>query len=216
MVNVMNMRCVEIGQALCPRIRASVSLRRLALISATSFALAGCGSIQVPLGDVFGSSDEGMQTASISAPTELSEPLETAPVPEPVTLPDTLTAVSPIAPAEDRREANAVADDILASFPERTRDQVSLTQADLDAMGRALTYVLSTQDEPGTFAWAHEATGRSGVMTPFRRLSSSDQGACRVISVEITDGGKNTILLADACRQGTNWVFITPRPGDVL
>jgi hypothetical protein len=34
--------------------------------------------------------------------------------------------------------------------------------------------------------------------------------------VEITDNGKDTILLADACMQNGAWVFVTPRAGQVL
>lgn len=175
-----------------------------------ALALSGCASVSVPFGDVFASKPEPLHTASIDAPeNEADSILDTSMPPE-------LNAVSPVEPAASGETSQRPMDDLIASLPADSEPRVSLSQADLNAMGSALTHVLSTDDDAGTFSWSHEATGRSGLMTPFRRLSSNSEGACRVVSVEITDNGNDAILLADACLQGDQWVFVTPRAGQVL
>ncbi|MEM6713222.1 MAG: hypothetical protein AAF590_13210 [Pseudomonadota bacterium] len=186
---------------------------------ALSTFLAGCASVSIPLGNVFGGDDSPQHTASIgvvepSTETSPDQPLSDQP------LPDSLNAVAPV--EQDRASNSAASDDqpveeLIATLQSQPADSgVRLSQSDLDAMGRALTQVLSADNEPGTFAWVHEATGRSGEMTPFRRVSSSGQGACRIVSVEIERTNEDTIFLADACRQGSQWVFVTPRAGQLL
>lgn len=183
---------------------------RFLAVGGLALALSGCASVSVPFGDVFGAKPEPLHTASIDTPqTNGEDAVDTAMPPE-------LSAVSPIEPEAPSAPSERPVDDLIASLPSDSEPRVTLTQADLNAMGSALTHVLSTDEDAGTFSWSHEATGRSGLMTPFRQLSSSSQGACRVVSVEITDNGKDTILLADACMQNGSWVFVTPRAGQVL
>jgi hypothetical protein len=176
-------------------------------------SLGGCASISIPFADFAGN----------DAPQDL-QPIHTASIdhtavdaPSQTDIPPALNAAMPVETASRASDAaqERPTDDFVASLPART-DRVSLTQADLNAMGRALTHVLASDADVGTFGWSHEATGRAGLMTPFRATSQGDQGRCRVVSVEITDGGRDTILLADACLQGGSWVFMTPRAGEVL
>ncbi len=192
------------------RMRVSAAPLRLIAVGGLALALSGCASVSVPFGNVFGAKPEPLHTASIDTTDSEAETAVDAP------MPPELTAVAPIAPATPSEPSERPADDLIASLPSESEPRVTLTQADLNAMGRALTHVLSTDEDAGTFSWSHEATGRSGLMTPFRQLSSSSQGACRVVSVEITDNSKETILLADACMQNGSWVFVTPRAGQVL
>lgn len=184
---------------------------RLAAILALALGLSGCASVSVPFGDFFERDPEPLYTASVGAPAPVDEDARDAPMPAEI------TAIAPIdgPRPEPADSAPNPVDELLASLPQR-ETRVSLTQSDLNAMGRALTHVLSSDEDTGTFAWSHQATGRSGLMTPFRQLSATDQGSCRVVSVEITDTGHDTILLADACLQGENWVFVTPQPGELL
>lgn len=192
-------------------------LAQLCCVGALGLVLSGCASISVPFGNLLGDDEDPMITGSIAplsdsatgAQTSLQTSLQ-APLPE------QLSAVAPVdgqsvAPATTRPE-----DDLIASMPSGTAAGVSLTQSDLNAMGRALTYVLESEDEAGTFSWSHETTGRSGLMTPFRQLSRSDQGACRVVSIEITDGDADKILLGDACQRDGQWVFVSPQAGQIL
>ncbi len=190
--------------------RVTATPLRLVVPIGMALALTGCASVSVPFGDVFGSKPEPLHTASIDASEGNADgSLDTSMPPE-------LNAVAPIEPARSSETSQRPVDDLIASLPADSSPRVSLSQADLNAMGRALTHVLSSDDDAGTFSWSHEATGRSGLMTPFRQLSSNSAGACRVVSVEITDNGNDTILLADACLQGDEWVFVTPRAGQVL
>jgi len=190
--------------------RVTATPLRLVVPIGVALGLSGCASVSVPFGDVFASKPEPLHTASIDAPeNDADSTLDTSMPPE-------LNAVSPVEPAASGETAQRPMDDLIASLPADSEPRVSLSQADLNAMGSALTHVLSTDDDAGTFSWSHEATGRSGLMTPFRRLSSNSEGACRVVSVEITDNGNDAILLADACLQGDQWVFVTPRAGQVL
>ncbi|MFN3226450.1 MAG: hypothetical protein ACE360_09415 [Hyphomicrobiales bacterium] len=196
------------------RMRVSAAPLRLLAVGGLALALSGCASVSVPFGDVFGAKPEPLHTASIATPEAEAETAVDAPVDAP--MPPELSAVAPVASAAPSAPSERPVDDLIASLPSESEPRVTLTQADLNAMGRALTHVLSTDEDAGTFSWSHEATGRSGLMTPFRQLSASGQGACRVVSVEITDNGKDTILLADACMQNGAWVFVTPRAGQVL
>ena len=188
--------------------------RASATACALSVLLAGCGTISVPLGDVFGVDDAPQYTAS----TDATDPA--APAASDQSLPESLNAVAPV--GQEAAEPTTTGTDqpvqeLLASLQNQPAETgVRLSQSDLDAMGKALTHVLASETEPGTFAWAHEETDKSGRMTPFRRLSTSSQGACRVVSVEIERGDEDTIFLADACRQNDEWVFVTPRAGEVL
>ena len=196
--------------------RATSAPLRLLAISGFALALSGCASVSVPFGDVFSAQSTPqptpLHTASINGPqTDDESVIDTSMPPE-------LSAVTEIEaqPVPSPAAVQSPVEELIASLPTESEPRVSLTQADLNAMGRALTHVLASDDDAGTFSWSHEATGRSGVMTPFRQLSSSSQSACRVVSVEITDNGHDTILLADACLQDGQWVFVTPQPGQVL
>jgi hypothetical protein len=190
--------------------RVTATPLRLVVPLGMALALTGCASVSVPFGDVFSSQPQPLHTASIDSPdSDADSSADTSMPPE-------LTAVSPIEPATPGETSQRPMDDLIASIPADSQTRVTLSQADLNAMGSALTHVLSTDDDAGTFSWSHEATGRSGLMTPFRRMSSNSDGACRVVSVEITDNNNDTILLADACLQGDQWVFVTPRAGQVL
>ncbi|MFK7793688.1 MAG: hypothetical protein AB8B88_13580 [Devosiaceae bacterium] len=194
------------------RITVKRAARALAL-GGFALALSGCASVSLPFGSLMGDNDE-LHTSSIAVPVE---PVETDDAP----LPAELAAVTPVNTTTPSQASDRPADDLMASMPPArsnpaSANDVTLTQSDLNAMGRALTHVLSTEEDSGTFSWSHEATGRSGLMTPFRALSRSQQEACRVVSVEITDGGADTILLADACLQDDQWVFVSPRPGQAL
>lgn len=190
--------------------RVTATPLRLVVLSGMTLALTGCASVSVPFGDVFGSQPQPLHTASIDSPdSDADSSVNTAMPPE-------LNAVSQLEPAASGERSQRPMDDLIASLPADSEPRVSLSQADLNAMGSALTHVLSTDDDAGTFSWSHEATGRSGLMTPFRRMSSNSEGACRVVSVEITDTSNDTILLADACLQGDQWVFVTPRAGQAL
>ncbi|MEO0384967.1 MAG: hypothetical protein AAF234_15575 [Pseudomonadota bacterium] len=189
--------------------RMTIAPLRLVVPVGMALALSGCASVSVPFGDVFGSKPEPLHTASVDAPDSNTDgSLDTSMPPE--------LAVAPIEPGAPGETSQRPMDDLIASLPADSQTRLSLSQADLNAMGSALTHVLSSDDDAGTFSWSHEATGRSGLMTPFRRMSSNSDGACRVVSVEITDNNNDTILLADACLQGDQWVFVTPRAGQVL
>lgn len=189
--------------------RVTTAPLRLVVPLGMALALTGCASVSVPFGDVFGSKSEPLHTASIEAPnSDIDSRVDT-------TMPPELNAVSPLETAAPDETPRPI-DELIASLPTDSQTRVSLSQADLNAMGSALTHVLSSDDDAGTFSWSHEATGRSGMMTPFRRMSSNSEGTCRVVSVEITDNGNDAILLADACLQGDQWVFVSPRAGQVL
>lgn len=183
--------------------------RRALIIGTLSFTLGGCASVSIPFGDVFETEPMPLHTASADAPATEADTAEDAP------LPPELSAVAPVDRDSTETASDRPADDLIANLSPAA-PRVSLSQADLNAMGRALTHVLSTDEDAGTFSWSHETTGRSGLMTPFRQLSASNQGSCRIVSVEITDNGNNTILLADACLQDDEWVFVTPRAGEIL
>ena len=185
---------------------------RLTVIGCAAFALAGCASVSIPFGDSLGIGQEPLHTASsTTVPTE--EEIAAA---ENTPLPTEISAVAPVAEPSTGEAADRPAEALIAAMPDLRADEVRLTQGDLNAMSRTLTQTLNTDPDVGTFDWAHAATGRSGVMTPFRSMSASGDGRCRVVSVEITDSGRNTILLADACQEGEDWVFVTPRAGQVL
>lgn len=190
------------------------ALSRAFAVCVVAATLGGCASISIPFASLSGDEE----------PQDL-RPLHTASVSETVTappsqnaLPPELSAAMPMGTATAARDetGDRPADDLIASLPQNRASRVSLTQADLNAMGSALTHVLASDDDSGTFAWSQEATGRTGLMTPFRATSEGEQGRCRVVSVEITDGGRDTILLADACLQNETWVFLTPRAGETL
>lgn len=190
------------------------ALSRAFVVCFVAASLGGCASISIPFASLSGN----------DAPQDL-RPLHTASIgdtaveaPSQSEIPPELNAAMPVEVAElasDER-VERPADDLISSLPRNPSSRVSLTQSDLNAMGRALTHVLATDADIGTFAWSHEATGRAGLMTPFRATSQNEQGRCRVVSVEITDRGRDTILLADACLQSETWVFVTPRAGEVL
>lgn len=190
------------------------AVSRAFAVCVVAASLAGCASISIPFASLSGGDEpqdlRPLHTASIDD-TAVEAPSQTE-------LPPELNAAMPMdtqsLAGDDTIERPA--DDLISSLPRHRTNQVSLTQADLNAMGRALTHVLASDADVGTFAWSHEATGRTGLMTPFRSTSEDEQGRCRVVSVEITDGGRDTILLADACLQSEAWVFITPRAGEVL
>lgn len=119
---------------------------------------------------------------------------------------DPLTqSTPPLSPAED----------LVASIPSAATARIALSQADLNAMGTQLTAALGNDETLSTFAWTNAPSGRSGLMTPFRASTNGDT-ACRMVSVEITDGPRDVILLADACLQDGAWVFLTPRAGEAL
>lgn len=188
------------------------SILRLVPLGFAAFALAGCASVSIPFGDSLGIGSEPLHTASTtSAPTEddVAE-AHTAPLP---------AEISSVAPVVDPAASEAIdrpAEALIAAMPDLRDERVALTQGDLNAMGLALSRSLNGDPDIGTFAWSHAATGRSGVMTPFRSMSASGDSRCRVVSVEITDDGRNVVLLADACLQDGAWVFVTPRAGQVL
>ncbi len=200
--------CVErVASMLMPLSAIGPWSARVAGLACLGVALSGCASISVPFGNMFDGDAAPQHTAS--SQTDAETPTETA-------MPETVNAVQPIEGVADAATSTRPADDLVAAMPDPAERPVTLSQSDLNAMGRALTHVLESDPQAGTFSWSHEATGRSGLMTPFRRLSTSSQGACRVVSVEITDNGHNTILLADACLQNDEWVFVTPRAGQAL
>lgn len=187
---------------------------RAPLVCVLAASLGGCASVSIPFASLSGPDQphdlQPLHTASV-VDTAIEDPTETE-------LPPELSAAMPMpatAPS-NTDEGERPAEELIASLPQQDTRRVSLTQSDLNAMGAALTHVLASDADVGTFAWSHEATGRSGLMTPFRATEESEQGRCRVVSVEITDGGRDTILLADACLQGGTWVFVTPRAGEVL
>ena len=184
---------------------------RLAAMAALAVTLSGCASVSIPFMSLGQNEPEPLQTASISA---------IPPASQPTSLPPELSALTPAQPQSPVASRNVSsprpAADLISSLPTTANDPMRLTQADLNAMGRALTHVLASDDDPGTFSWSHEPTGRVGLMTPFRQLGSSDEEACRLVSVEITDNGNNVILLADACQQDGAWVFVTPSAGQAL
>lgn len=194
------------------------AISRAFVVCLVAASLGGCASISIPFASLSGD----------DTPQDL-RPLHTASIgntaveaPNRSEIPPQLNAAMPVsAPVEAPELASderveRPADDLISSLPRNQSSRVSLSQSDLNAMGRALTHVLATDADIGTFAWSHEATGRAGLMTPFRATSENDQGRCRVVSVEITDSGRDTILLADACLQSGTWVFVTPRAGEVL
>lgn len=190
------------------------TLSRAFVVCALAAFLGGCASISIPFASLSGDDEpqdlRPLHTASVEG-TAIEAPSETE-------LPPELTAAMPLPTPVTSRDDTVVrpADDLISNLPQHSTSMVSLTQADLNAMGSALTHVLASDADVGTFGWSHEATGRAGLMTPFRATSEDEQGRCRVVSVEITDGGRDTILLADACLQSETWVFVTPRAGEVL
>ncbi len=137
---------------------------------------------------------------------------------EPTTLglPPELSAVAPVTEPSAGGPSERPAEDLVASLEAPTNSATLLTQDDLNAMGSALTFVLSSDNDPGTFSFSNEATGRSGLMTPFRQISRTDDESCRVVSIEFTDDGTDAILLGDACLREGAWAFTNPRPGEVL
>lgn len=204
-------RFVQRGPILAPF---CATMARAGLICVLAVGLSGCASVSIPFANFLGE----------DAPQDL-QPVHTASIqrtaleaPDQTDIPPQLNAAMPVETAARASEAGVErpADDLISSLPRQQANWVSLTQADLNAMGRALTHVLASDADVGTFAWSHEATGRAGLMTPFRTTNEGEQGRCRVVSVEITDSGRDTILLADACLQGGSWVFVTPRAGEVL
>lgn len=194
------------------------TLSRLLAVGALAAFLGGCASISIPFASLSG--DDGPQDLQPLHTASVSETAVEAPSQN--ELPAELNAAMAMEPSRptpsvaSNETVERPADDLIASLPRPDTRRVSLTQSDLNAMGRALTHVLASDADVGTFAWSHETTGRSGLMTPFRATSEDDQGRCRVVSVEITDGGRDTILLADACLQSETWVFVSPRAGEVL
>lgn len=199
------------GLTMPPRGRFTTT-KRLIPLAFAAFALTGCASVSIPFGDSLGMGGEPLHTAStVTVPSEAEiADAENAP------LPTEISAVAPVNEPASSAAADRPAEALIAAMPDLQNDRVSLTQSDLNAMGLALSRSLRDDPDVGTFAWSHTATGRSGVMTPFRTLNASGDGRCRVVSVEITDGGRNVILLADACLQDEAWVFVTPRAGQVL
>jgi hypothetical protein len=186
-------------------------LPRLCGPLALAVLLSGCASISVPFASLSGKHDEPQHTASSSAP---AGPLISTP-----SLPPELSSVNPVVtpvPASaGAQPTDMPTRDLIASMPDPATAPVSLTQSDLNAMGRALTDALRADRNAGTLAWSHGETGRAGAMTPFRPAPGGTR-LCRMVSVEITDGPRDVILLADACEQGGNWVFITPLAGQAL
>ncbi|MEM6381139.1 MAG: hypothetical protein AAF739_00560 [Pseudomonadota bacterium] len=176
----------------------------------SAFVLSGCASVSIPFSSLGGgTSDAQLTTGSIDSSTDLSSSQTEMP-------PPLATAVAPPQPVEVVRPAGGDRPaEALVAVVETTPQPMSFTQADLDALGAQLTRKLAADAAVGTFDWSIETSGLSGAMTPFRSAQTGNE-ACRMVSVEVSDGNRDAIVLADACQRDGQYVFTTPQAGQAL
>ena len=190
---------------------------RVALLAGLALALSGCASVTIPL---LSSRDaapepEPLTTASTAAPAGIAQPAALPPpIETPLPAPTAFTAVEAARETATAAPSRPTAE-LVAALEARQDVAIRFTDSDLQVLGAALTRALREDADVGTFSWSHEATGKRGVMTPFRS-NRADGRTCRMVSVEVTAEARDAIVLADACEEPSGWVFTSPRAGEAL
>jgi len=153
--------------------------------------LAGCGSINIPLGNIFGqqqqrTDQQELTTGSLRVPAErVASQALPPPAPAAGTPALQLAAVQQTLLGEDERETV----------------RATLANALLD------------QERAASVPWLHQRSGAGGMISPVGPLTRQGEARCRAVLISVQRGGETRTLEANACRtQTSDWSLADLRP----
>ena len=174
--------------------RVRVAVRYLAAVLILAPALAGCGSIQVPLGNMLGgnerrpASDATGSITPIPAPRVASQPL------------------APLAPAP------AAMPTALVEAPAERREPSPLSEAELQSVTATLAHALLDQERGASVPWLDQRSGHGGMVTPVGSPARQAQAICRAVLVSVQRGSETSVVQGNACRSLDSWSLSDVRP----
>jgi surface antigen len=165
----------------------NIAYRALAL-AATSLAVAGCGAISIPLGDLM----SGNRPAQGELTTG-SVPAERVPA---TPLPPVITQAS-----------------TQASAPAAAPSQPLLAEKDREAIHLALRAAMLDQERPARVPWLDQRSGHGGIVAPVGSVVRQGEATCRTVLVSVQRGNDTSWVEGNACRApGFEWSLADVRP----
>ena len=175
--------------------RVGVAVRRLAAALILAPALAGCGSIQIPLGNMMGGSSERRPASESTG--------SIAPMPAP------RVASQPLAPLSPTPAAAPMA---LAATPAERREPSPLSEAELQSVTATLAHALLDQERGASVPWLDQRSGHGGMVTPVGSPARQAQAVCRAVLVSVQRGSETSLVQGNACRTLDSWSLSDVRP----
>lgn len=185
---------------------------RFAALAGLPLLLAGCGSINIPLGSLLSSSSsEPAAPPSIAASQDpAAPPVTTATLPPADNAaPETKLALAGKLPADGKP--------FTLEAPVETTGSIEKTEAgthnesqgfgkeDRDAVLAVLKDALPEKGSANSQAWSNAATGNGGMVVPMARVGKQESGSCRDLLISYGKDAHKDWYRAEGCRTGGSW-----------
>lgn len=173
---------------------------RFAVLAGACFLLAGCGSINIPLGSLMGgSSNDEIATGSIAPKTQ-----ETAVTSAPLPTADIKTAA--VEPAGKPFTLEAPASEPTSSIENGSKVDKSFDKEDHAAVLAVLKEALPEKGSANSQAWSNGNSGYSGMVVPMAHLTKAENSNCRDLLISYGKDRHKEWYKAEGCRSGgNNW-----------